>query len=115
MVHALVGDRLDAGRHVERAHLVGAGRERGVRLDRFTLRRPAGPRTGTGLAAIRYDGVDHAVEADDLRRACERTVDRSNGLPPQRVEPTVDTAADLEERFVRDRPRSAAGTGGCRR
>ena len=94
-VHALVGDRLDARRHVERAHLVGADRERAVRLDRHTIL--------GGLAAVEVrvgrhpvHGVDHAVEPDDLRQPRVGAVDRAHRLVAQRVESAADAAGDAE-------------------
>ncbi len=65
VVNPFVRDRLDAGRHVERAHLVAAGGERREGPDRLAfLGRLALVQIRVGRHPV--DRVDHPIQADDL-------------------------------------------------
>ena len=83
VVQALVGDRLHSRRHVDRAHRVGA---------RWRTRRRAatGARSVWPVEQVRrvrhaIRRVDDPVQADDLRQAGERAVDRRPRLLPAAV------------------------------
>ena len=97
-VQPTVGQGLGAGRHVERAHLVGAGGETGVGPQRSTFLRVT-PRVQVQVVRHSVRGVDHAVQSDDLRESGVGTVDRGPGHLGQGAHWTTD-AIGGHERIV---------------